>query len=129
MKKILLIGVLLLSSDYLIAQVRFECTNGEGLEMKKRNCERDQEEKTMVWFSASEVLPGYERIGILTAQEKTRAAAIRNAKIYGARATGHAVLLDEANDRSTSDKVAGMITGRGKKFGGNYVFYVYRKRN
>lgn len=128
MTKIIFSLALVLFSFVSSAQVLFTATNGENIQMKARNATKEQERTTRVYFEEKNIPDSLENIGILTVNEKHRAVAIEKAKIYAARTKGTAVFLDETNDRTTADKIAGSITGNNRKFSGMYVFYVYRPK-
>lgn len=126
MKKTLLSLALVTLSYAAFSQVTFNSTNGENIKMKASNATKAQQNSTRVYFDINDIPDSLENIGIMTVNEKHRGIAIEKAKIYGARATGVAVLLDEINDKTTADKVAGSMLGNNKKFRGHYIFYVYR---
>ncbi len=124
MKKILF-TLLLLLPIMLYAQVRFVATNNENLEMKKSNTTRKKQHQTRVYLNSADVPDSMVQIGLLTVKGKDRAVCIDKARIYGARATGDAVLLVEAHDQTASQRVGQFFIG-GAAFKGHYIFIVYR---
>lgn len=121
-----LVAIMLLNMS-APAQVRFTCTNGEGLEMKKSNSSRDKQKKTLVYLSSDQVANDMEQVGVMTVKMNDRAEAIEKAKIYGSRATGDAVLLVDAKDQTAGQAVGKFFLG-GSGFKGHYVFIVYRRK-
>lgn len=125
MKKILFCVTLASLTASAYSQVRFTATNGEHLEMKRGNATKAEQRATRVYFHSASVPDSLEQIGILTVHMNDRAEAIEKAKIYGARATGKAVLLVDAKDQ-TAGQAVGQFFLRGKGFKGKYAFIVYR---